>query len=227
MKYKVIRVVGTVVMLLFACVQSAIILWNYGRTGMGIYDPFHDLGKFSWSIIVGTDWLGWALCTLWFFLLVISWIQYFVAMERHQCLRTTLSGKQGFFHVFFTVFNISLIVGGMFLLVKVGDEYDMRYGYDRLMRVLEVAVLVYTPWALSVMIGNMNRGKVVYKSESDNHNASGNKVWHWIVSCIFFISLAAYAFDGWYNWRNDFHKGSTSQCVNGKCGDLDCICSDK
>ena len=67
MKYKGIRVVGTVVMLLFVCVQSAIILWNYGRTGMGVNDPFQDLGKFSWSIIVGNDWLGWALCTLCFF----------------------------------------------------------------------------------------------------------------------------------------------------------------
>ena len=138
MKYKGIRVVGTVLMLLFVCVQSAIILWNYGRTGMGVYDPFQDLCKFSWSIIVGNDWLGFVYAL--FFFLVIPWIQYLVAMERHQCLRTTLSGKHGFFHVFFTVFNISLIVGGMFLLVKVGDKYDMRYGYDRLMRVLEVAV---------------------------------------------------------------------------------------
>ena len=85
--------------------------------------------------------IGWAgLCVRSVFFLVIPWIQYLVAMERHQRLRTTLSGKQGFFHVFFTVFNISLIVGGVFLLVKVGDKYDMRYGYDRLMRVLEVAV---------------------------------------------------------------------------------------
>ena len=58
MKCKVMNIAGIIAMLLLAIVQSAMILWNYGRTGMGIYDPFNDLGEFSWSTIVGTDWLG-------------------------------------------------------------------------------------------------------------------------------------------------------------------------
>lgn len=218
MKYKVIRLVGLVAMLLLACLQSAMILWNYGRTGMGIYDPFNDLGEFSWSTIVGTDWLGVSLCTLWFFLLAIPWIQSFVAMDRQQSLRTTLSGKQGFLHILFTVFNISLIVGGLFLLFKGGDEYDMRFGYDRLMRILEVAILVYAPWAICVIIGNFRRRKMGYKPESVNLKVRCNKSWHWAVSGIFFISLGVYAFDGWYNWRYDFHEGRASQWVDGKYG---------
>ena len=116
MKYKIIRIVGIIAMLLLVYMQSAIILRNYGRTGMGIYDPSCDLGVFSWSTIVGTDWLGWALCTLWFFLLVIPWIQYFVALGKQKDILKTLSGKDGFFQVFFTVLNISLIIGGLFLL---------------------------------------------------------------------------------------------------------------
>ena len=90
MKYKIAKIAGIVAMLLLVCVQSAMILWNYGRTGLGIYDPFNDLGEFSWSTIVDTDWLGVSLCTLWFFLLAIPWIQSFVAMDRQQSLQTTV-----------------------------------------------------------------------------------------------------------------------------------------
>ena len=118
MKCKVINIAGIIAMLLLAIVQSAMILWNYGRTGLGVYDPYYDLGVFSWSTIVGTDWLGWSLCTVWFFLLVIPWIQSFVAMGKQRCFRSTLSGKSGFFHVLFTVFNVSLIVGCLFLLLS-------------------------------------------------------------------------------------------------------------
>ena len=221
MKYKTVKIVGIAAMLLLACVQSAMILWNYGRTGMGIYDPFNDLGEFSLNNVVGTDWLGVSLCTLWFFLLAIPGIQSFVAMARQQSLRTTLSGKQGFFHVLFTVFNISLIVGGLFLLFKGGNEYDMRFGYDRLMRILEVAVFVYAPWAVCVIIGNFRRRKVTRKLESEDRHARGNKVWQWVVPGIFFISLGVYAFDGWYNWRYDFYKGRAHQSINGKWGYID------
>lgn len=221
MKYKVVKIVGVAAMLLLACVQSGMILWNYGRTGMGIYDPFNDLGEFTLNNVVGTDWLGVSLCTLWFFLLAIPWIQSFVAMERQQSLRTTLSGKQGFFHVLFTVFNISLIVGGLFLLFKGGDEYDMRFGYDRLMGILEVAVFVYAPWAVCVIIGNFRRRKVTRKPESEDRHARGNKVWQWVVPGIFFISLGVYAFDGWYNWRYDFHERRASLCLDGKLGYID------
>lgn len=218
MKYKIIRFVGIIAMLLLACMQSAIILWNYGRTGMGIYDPSCDLGVFSWSTIVGTDWLGWVLCTLWFFLLVIPWIQYFVALGKQKDILKTLSGKDGFFQVFFTVFNISLIICGLFLLIKGGDMHDMMFGYDRLMRILEVAVLVYTPWALFIILRNHRTRKAVHKSESPDLLVRKNKVWYWAVSGIVFISLGAYAFDGWYNWRYDFYEGRASQCVGGKWG---------
>ncbi len=44
-------------MLMLSCMQSAKIIWNYGRTGQGIYDPYYDSGEFSWSRIAGTDWL--------------------------------------------------------------------------------------------------------------------------------------------------------------------------
>ncbi len=52
-------------MLMLSCMQSAIIIWNYGRTGQGIYDPYYDLGEFSWSRIAGTDWLVVSLFTRW------------------------------------------------------------------------------------------------------------------------------------------------------------------
>ena len=218
MKYRVMRIVGIVTMLLLACVQSAIILWNYGRTGIGIYDPYYDLGEFSWDTIVGTDWLGWALCTLWFLLLITPWIQSFVAIGKHSGIRNTLSGKKGFFNVLFTVFNISLIIGGLFLLIKGGDEDDIRWGYDRLMEILEVAVLVYAPWALFVIIRNFKLSKASQKSESPNKPMRENKVWHWIVSCLCFTMLGLYAFDGWYNWRYDFCEGRASQWGDGKYG---------
>lgn len=218
MKYKIIRIVCIVMMLLLACVQSAIVLWNYGRTGLGSYDPYYDLGEFSWGTIVGTDWLGWALCSLWFSLLVIPWIQSFVAMGKQRCFRSTLSGKSGFFHVLFTVFNVSLIVGCLFLLFKGGDEDDMRFGYDRLMEILVVAGLVYIPWALLVIMRNLRQIKVSHKSESQNPPIRDNKVWHWIVSCLCFTMLGLYAFDGWYNWRYDFYEGRASQWVDGKYG---------
>ena len=218
MKYRIMRIVGIVAMLLLACGQSAIILWNYGRTGMGIYDPSCDLGEFSWSRIVGTDWLGVSLCTLWFFLLVIPWIQYFVAKGKQYDGFITLSGRDGFFSVFFTVFNISLIIGGLFLLIKGGDLHDRMFGYDRLMRILEVAVLVYAPWALFVIIRNHRTRSVGLKSGSLKQVVRKTKVLHWMVSSLLFTSLGVYAFDGWYNWRYDFYGGRASQWVDGKCG---------
>lgn len=222
MKYKVIRVVGIAVMLLLACVQSSIIIWNYGRTGLGTYDPYYDLGEFSLNRIDNIDWVGVSLCALWLFLLVTPWIQSFVAMDRQQSFRTTLSGKPGFCNVLFTVFNVSLIIGTLFLLIKGGDEDDMSFGYDRLTMTLAVASQIYLPWSLFVIIGNMKRFKdIISKSELQNRDMKCNKVWHWVVSCIFFISLAVYAFDGWYNWRYDFYCGRASQCVNGKWGYID------
>ena len=218
MKYRIMRIVGIVTMLLLACLQSAIILWNYGRTGMGIYDPSCDLGEFSWSTIVGTDWLGWTLCTLWFFLLVIPWIQYFVASGKRQDVLKTLSGKNGFFHIFFTVFNVSLIIGCLFLLVKCGDQHDMMFGYDQLMRILEVAVLIYTPWALYVIVRNLKRPATKALTHDGGQNPGQNRVWHWAGSIVLFISLAVYAFDGWYNWRYDFYEGRASQWMDGKYG---------
>lgn len=92
--------------------------------------------------------------------------------------------------------------------------HDMMFGYDRLMRVLEVAVLVYTPWALFVIIGNMMKRRL----DPQNHEAKYNKVWHWMVSCIFFVLLGVYSFDGWYNWRYNFHEGRAWQCIDGKWG---------
>ena len=219
MKYKIIRIVGIVVMLLLACALSTIVLWNYGRTGLGVYDPYYDLGEFSWCTIVGTDWLGWALCSLWFSLLVIPWIQSFVAMGKQCCFRSTLSGKSGFFHVLFTVFNVSLIVGCLFLLFKGGDEDDMRFGYDRLMMTLAVASLIYIPWVLSVIIRNRRRFKgIITKSESQNPPMRKNNIWHWIVSCLCFTMLGVYAFDGWWTWKYDFNEGRAWLCVDGKWG---------
>lgn len=218
MKNKIVRVAGIVEMLLLACLQSAIILWNYGRTGMGIYDPTNDLGEFSWSTIVGTDWLGWALCTIWFLLLAIPWVQHLLFWDKQQGGgMKTLSGKPGFFHVLFTVFNIALIIGCLFLLIKGGDMHDMMFGYDRLMRVLEVSVLVYTPWSIFVIIMNLQIHDN-NKSESQDNCRSRNKVWYWVVSGFLFTSLGLYAFDGWYNWRYDFYGGRASQWVDGKCG---------
>lgn len=221
MKNKIVRVAGILGMLLLACLQSAIILWNYGRTGMGIYDPTNDLGEFSWSTIVGTDWLGWALCTIWFLLLAIPWVQHLLFCGKHQGISKTLSGKPGFFQVLFTVFNIALIIGCLFLLIKGGDMHDMMFGYDRLMRVLEVSVLVYTPWSLFVILKNLKRSMVTRKLGPQGQERSCNKVWHWVVSCLCFTMLGVYAFDGWYNWRYDFYGGRAIQCVEGKWGYID------
>lgn len=44
--------------------------------------------------------------------------------------------------------------------------HDMMFGYDRLMRILEVTVLVYTPWALFIILRNHRTRKAVHKSES-------------------------------------------------------------
>ena len=221
MKIKVVKVIGIAVTLLLACLQSAIILWNYGRTGMGIYDPSNDLGEFSWSTIVGTDWLGWSMCIIWFLLLAIPWVQHLLFWGKHQGISKTLTGKPGFFHVLFTVFNIALIIGCLFLLIKGGDMHDMMFGYDRLMRVLEVSVLVYTPWSLFVILKNLRRSMVTRKLGPQGQERSCNKVWHWVVSCLCFTMLGVYAFDGWYNWRYDFYGGRAIQWNDGKWGYVD------
>lgn len=80
--------------------------------------------------------------------------------------------------------------------------HDMIFGYDRLMRILEVAILVYTPWALFIIVRNPRIRKDINKSESR--------------SLVYIISV--YAFDGWYNWRYTFYEGRAWQCIDGKWG---------
>lgn len=153
-----------------------------------------------------------------FCLLVIPWIQFFVLIRKNRYQPMTLSCRNGFFHVFFTVFNVALIIGTLCLLIKGGDEQDMQFGYDRLMNVLEMAMLLYVPWSLGIIFINIIGYKTLQRNDSDVREY---KIMNWILSSAVFVLLGIYVFDGWWNWRYDFYQGRACHCVNGKWGYID------
>ena len=78
MKHKIIGVAGIAISILIALWESLEVLYNYGTTGLAFYHPCYAKETLDWEMIECEDWVGFALCAVWYFFLIVPWVQYFM-----------------------------------------------------------------------------------------------------------------------------------------------------
>lgn len=161
MKHKIISITGIAVSILMALVGSLGVLYNYGTSGLAFYHPYYATDDFAWETIEPEDWAGLALCALWYFFLIVPWIQYFCQGFRKKSFGVTLTGKTNLSSVFFTVFNVSMIIGSACLLSRPDGyeqgSYPNNYWLYAVMDLITLVSAVYAPWAIVVIVKNIRR----------------------------------------------------------------------
>lgn len=220
MKHKVIGLAGIAISIFLVLWESLEVLYNYGTSGLGFYYQYYATDDFTWRTIEREDWVGLALCTLWYFFLIVPWVQYFLKGLRKKSFGVTLTGNTDFSSVFFTVFNVSMIISSALILFHPHDS-DYYWLYELVFFVVLVSV-VYVPWAIVVVAKNIKLSRVV-ESEGMQQKQTSVKPAYWIVSLIPFILLAVFVV--WFSWTDDryadLHEGRACGCVNGKWGYVD------
>lgn len=223
MKNRIISIVGLATVILLAVGESLGVLYNYGTIGLAFYNSVYDVNEFSWEMIGTNDWCGFLLCSSWYIFLVVPWILYFRKGWRDGSFESTLTGKSGFFSVFFTVFNISLIIGSALLFARPKALDAHGYINNSWLYVLGGFIiclsLVYIPWAMIVIVKQLIRGKRK-ESEPLNYEKKPVRSVSWFVGVLPFIGLAAIVLwfalpdNSWY----DMHEGRIAQCKDEKWG---------
>ena len=223
MKNRIISIVGLATVILLAVGESLGVLYNYGTIGLAFYNSVYDVNEFSWEMIGTNDWCGFLLCSSWYIFLVVPWILYVRKGWRDGSFESTLTGKSGFFSVFFTVFNISLIIGSALLFARPKALDAHGYINNSWLYVLGGFIiclsLVYIPWAMIVIVKQLIRGKRK-ESEPLNYEKKPVRSVSWFVGVLPFIGLAAIVLwfalpdNSWY----DMHEGRIAQCKDEKWG---------
>lgn len=224
MKNRVISIVGLLTAILLAVAESLGVLYNYGTIGLAFYNPIYDVNnEFSWEMIGTNDWSGFLLCSSWYIFLVVPWILYFRKGWRDGSFESTLTGKASFFSVFFTVFNIFLIIGSALLFARPKALDAQGYINNSWLYVLMFFIIclsfVYIPWAIVVIVKRLRRDK---RNESETLEYEKNPVRpvNWLVGAFPFIGLAAIVL--WFAWPDNtwynIHEGRICQCKDGKWG---------
>ena len=193
MKYKIISCLGIAVSISLALWESLEVLYNYGCSGLAFYHVYYGADEFMWTRIAGYDWVGFTLCTLWYFFLIIPWVQYFHRGFRKKSFGVTVTGKTNFSSVFFTVFNVSMIIGSAFLLSHPNgydqSSYPNDYWLYGLLFLIFCCSFVYVPGAIMVIVKNIRLSKLI-ASEDMPQEPTPVKPVYWLVSLIPFIVLA-------------------------------------
>lgn len=226
MKHRIISVAGIAVSILMALRESLEVLYNYGTTGLGLYHPLYPPDDFAWERIESEDWTGFTLCALWYFFLIVPWVQYFLRGRQKILFGLTLTGKTDFFSVLFTVFNAFLIIGSAFMLSRPDNvdelEYVSNYWQDVLLFLIVCSSMVYVPWATVVIVKNIRRRKLA-ESENIQQEQMPVKQVYWFVSLIPFIALTALVV--WFSWSDftyaELREGRADRYENGKWGYVD------
>ena len=226
MKHRIISVAGIAVSILMALRESLEVLYNYGTTGLAFYHPLYTPDEFALETIEREDWAGFALCTLWYFFLIVPWVQYFLRGCHKKSFGSTLTGRTNFSSALFTVFNASLIIGSVFLLSRPDNvdelEYVSNYWQDVLLFLMVCSSMVYVPWATVVIVKNIRRRKLA-ESENIQQEQMPVKQVYWFVSLIPFIALTALVV--WFSWSDftyaELREGRADRYENGKWGYVD------
>ena len=226
MKLKMKCIAGIAISILLAFWESLKVLYNYGTTGLAFYHPCYAKETFDWEMIECEDWVGFALCAVWYFFLIVPWVQYFMRGWQKASFGVTLTGKMNFSSVLFTVFNSSLIIGSAFMLSYPENvdelEYVSTYWQDVLLFLIGCSSMAYVPWAIAVIVKNIRRSRPV-ESEGLQQEETPSKPAYWFVSLIPFVVLAAIVV--WFSWSDfsyaELHEGRASSYENGKWGYVD------
>lgn len=183
--------------LLFA-LDSALALHDLG-CGRAIHgNAYFERYPFSWNTI--DEWGWWLFCikTVWFALLMIPWIQYFNAVRMEGRLRRTLAEFKGepLFSVFFTVFNIALVIGCTLWFIETGepDEMGLVCEYDEWWRdLLRIYVVFSSPFYIlsSIAAIAINHSKYrELRKEQYVPTYKPIKTRYWIISAVPFMLMA-------------------------------------
>ena len=226
MKNRIISVAGIAISILMALWESLEVLYNYGSSGMAFYHSYYGADQFQWARIESEDWVGFTLCALWYFFLIVPWVQYFHRGLSKKSFGVTLTGKKNLSSVFFTVFNVSMIIGSSFLLSHPNgydqSSYPDHYWLYGLLFLIACLSLVYVPWAIVIIVKNIRSNKLVDYEDIQQEDATVKLV-YWFVSMSPFIVLAAIL--TWFslpeNIYADFHEGRDCRCLEGKWGYVD------
>lgn len=197
-KYKIISTIGIMASILLFALDSALALYDLG-CGRAIHgNAYFERFPFSWNTI--GEWGWWLFCikTGWFAMLIIPWIQYFSAVRMEGRLRSTLAEFKGepLFSVFFTVFNIVLVIGCTLWFIETGepDEQGLVLEYDEWWRdLLQIYVLFSSPFyilsSMAAIIVNHRKNRELRTGQYIPVDKP-IPVWHWVVSAIPFMLLA-------------------------------------
>ena len=206
-KYKIISIVGIMAAILLLALDSALALYDLG-CGRAIHgNAYFERFSFSWNTIDEWGWWLFFIKIGWFALLIIPWIQYFNAVRMEGRLGRTLSEFKGepAFSVFFTVFNIALVIGCTLWFIETGepDEMGLVCEYDEWWRdLLQIYVAFSSPFyvlsSIAAIAVNHSKNRELRKGQYVPVDKPIT-VWHWVVSTIPFLLLALSVVDARWN----------------------------
>ena len=197
-KYEIISTVGIMAAILLLALDSALALYDLGCGRVIHGNAYFERYPFSWNKIDQWGWWLFGIKTGGFALLIIPWIQYFNAVRMEGRLGRTLAEFKGepSFSVFFTVFNIALVIGCTLCFIETGvpDEKGLVLEYDEWWRdLLRIYVAFCFPFyilsSMAAIAVNHSKNRELRKGQY----VPADKpipVWHWVVSAIPFLLLA-------------------------------------
>lgn len=198
MKYKIISTIGIVAAILLFVLDSALALYDLG-CGRAIHgNAYFERFPFSWNTIGEWGWWLWSVKVVWYALLIIPWIQYFNAVRMEGRFGRTLAAvkNEPLFSVFFTVFNIALVIGCTLWFIETGepDEKGLVCEYDEWWRdLLRIYLVFSSPFyilsSIAAIIVNHSRSRELRK-EQYVPTYRPIKTWYWLVSAVPFLLMA-------------------------------------
>ena len=198
MKYKIISAIGIVAAILLFVLDSALALYDLG-CGRAIHgNAYFERFPFSGNIIGEWGWWLWSVKVIWYALLIIPWIQYFNAVRMEGRFGRTLAAvkNEPLFSVFFTVFNIALVIGCTLWFIETGepDEKGFVCEYDEWWRdLLRIYLVFSSPFyilsSIAAIIVNHSRSRELRK-EQYVPTYRPIKTWYWLVSAVPFLLMA-------------------------------------
>lgn len=223
MKHKIISYVGTAIIALLFVFGCAAVMYTLGCDEMPHGNHYYERLPFSWDAIGKSGLIIFLLTSMWYALLLVPWVYFFKTARKEKRFMGTLSGRNNFLSVAFTVVNIALILGSVIWYIRTGepDEKGLYEDLDTWWRMelvvfMAVTSLVYVPVAIKMIISNVMHASYLGKEPQKDEGTS--RIWHWIVAVIFVLIPANIVFDSWWNLSYSFHEGRSCELKDGKWG---------
>lgn len=223
MKHRVLSVLCAVLTaLLFVCGCIAV-MYTLGCDEIPHGNHYYERLPFSWNAIGKSGTIMFLLTCAWYALLLVPWVQYFKTVRKEKHFKCTLSGRDTFLSVVFTVTNIALIIGSAMWFIRTGepDEQGLYADFDtwwrtELLVFMAVTSLIYVPAALKVVICNVKYARML--NMEPQKDAKASRIWHWFVAIFLVLIPVNVVFDSWWNLNYSFHQGRSCESKNGKWG---------